>query len=324
MSRKVSIRKLAAELGLAPSTVHRALSGHPNVSLKTRREVLRISQKKGYMLPIHEKGNIAIIVPYFSFCPYLRSLLPYLESKFHDFGFRIMLILQQDVAMLNDLMVDGIVSLVWEEGLEKQLPRSFSIPIISINSPANTLENIPRIISDPKGIRNALEYLRNRGCRKIFFIISRTENVPDAAERLEEFRQFCAETGQDFDALHLEAYGTHVIKENLPVILKAKPDACFCASETYTVNFAHMLKEAGKRIPEDISLMGLEDERTTASFSPPITAIRQDFEQLAELAAREMYAACHDKIPPRGATVPFRLIERESVRQPGSRNKKHV
>ena len=55
MTKKISIKKLAEELNLAPSTVHRALSGHPNVSVSTRREVLRFSQAKGYRLPVHEK-----------------------------------------------------------------------------------------------------------------------------------------------------------------------------------------------------------------------------------------------------------------------------
>ena len=224
MSKKISIRKLAAELGLAPSTVHRALSGHPNVSLNTRRKVLRISQEKGYLLPLHEKGNIAIIVPTLFFCSYLRSLLSCLEREFHALGFRLMLISKEDIAMLSDCVYDGIVLLDWEGGLEKLLPRSFSIPIISLNSPANTLENIPRIQSDPKSIRDALEYLRSRGCRKIFYITTHIDNISDAAERLEEFRQLCVETGQDFDAMHLELY-TCEIKENLPVILKAEPDA---------------------------------------------------------------------------------------------------
>ena len=67
MPKKNTIRKLASELGIAPSTVHRALSGHPNVSPDTRREVLRAAHKTGYLLPVHEKRNIAIIVPEFLF-----------------------------------------------------------------------------------------------------------------------------------------------------------------------------------------------------------------------------------------------------------------
>ena len=320
MAKKISIRKLAAELGLAPSTVHRALSGHPSVSLNTRRTVLRASQKSGYLLPIHEKGSVAIIVPSFTFGGYLDCLLPCLEAEFHRRGFRLMLIPEQDIAMLGDRMFDGIVSLVWQEGLEKLLPQNFAIPIIILNGEGNPLENIPGIMSDPKGIRQALEYLRSRGCRKIFYISTVTEKTPDAADRLEEFRKFCLDTGQDYDTLHAEMLSSECEKL-VPFILKANPDACFCASETFAVRVGQLLKAAGKRIPKDISLMGLEDSRGNAFFTPPITAIRQNFEKIAELTAKEIVSACQKKTPLRGCLVPFTLIERQSVRSPGKGRK---
>jgi LacI family transcriptional regulator len=213
-------------------------------------------------------------------------------------------------------MIDGIVSVVWKEGLEKLLPQDFAIPILTLNAASNTLENIPRIMSDPHGIWQALEYLRNRGCRKILYLSTPdTANVPDAAERLAEFRKFCLKTGQDYDTLHLE-FGWDGLEKILPRILNAEPDACFCASETFAVKVGALLKAAGKRIPEDISLMGLEDGYANACFSPPITAIRQNFEQIAATAAAQIVSACQDKIPPRGGLIPFTLIERESVRKP--------
>jgi len=60
--------------------------------------------------------------------------------------------------------------------------------------------------------------------------------------------------------------------------------------------------------------MGLEDRYGNRCFSPPITAIRQAFEQIAAVAAENMYQAVVNGVPPRGAVIPFRLIERESVR----------
>ena len=119
MTKKISIKKLAEELNLAPSTVHRALSGHPNVSVDTRREVLRVSQMKGYTLPAHEKGSIAVIVPYLSFNGYLGCLLPCLETEFHRQGFRLMIVSEEDIAILGDHMFDGIISLVWNDSFGK-------------------------------------------------------------------------------------------------------------------------------------------------------------------------------------------------------------
>ncbi|MBQ6471520.1 MAG: LacI family DNA-binding transcriptional regulator [Victivallales bacterium] len=315
MAKKYTIRKLAAELALAPSTVYRALSGHPNVSLETRREVLRASQRQGYLLPMHEKGNIAVIVPSFSFNGYLECLLLSLEAEFHRRGFRLLLVSEPDIALLGDHVLDGIVSLVWKEGLEKLLPKKFALPIVIVGGTANTLEHIPSIMSDPKGIRLALEYLRSRGCRRIFYVSTATEKTLDASQRLAQFRQFCIRYGQDYDSMHLKLHWRE-LEEKFHFILEANPDACFCASETFSVRVGHLLKAAGKRIPQDISLMGLEDSHANACFTPPITAIRQNFEQIAVKAANEIVAACRNNIPPKGSLIPFTLIERQSVREP--------
>ena len=115
--------------------------------------------------------------------------------------------------------------------------------------------------------------------------------------------------------MHLKLFGSE-IKKNLPLILKNAPDACFCASEQYVAIIGLLLKKAGLRIPEDISLMGLETVYLNECFTPPITAIRQNFEQIAETAAESMYQAVVNGIPPTCTTIPFQLIERESVRQP--------
>ena len=315
MADKITIRKLAAELKMSPATVYRALSGFPNMRQETRRAVLKAAHRKGYLLPVHEKRNIAIIVPSFAFSGYLECLLLCLENEFHSRGFHLELIPTPDISLLGDHMFDGIVSLEWDEGLEKMLPQNFAIPILTINAASNTLENIPRIISDPKGIRMALDYLYDRGCRKIFYFGTHTKNSPDAAERLEEFRQFCLKTGQDFEKFHLE-HRNPELEAELPYILKAGPDACFCACETFAVKLGHLLKKAGLRIPQDISLMGLEDLYGNECFTPPITAIRQNFEQIAAAAAENIAGKITAGIPMKGCRIPFTLIERESVRSP--------
>ena len=115
--------------------------------------------------------------------------------------------------------------------------------------------------------------------------------------------------------MHLKLHWRE-LEEKFHFILEANPDACFCASETFSVRVGHLLKAAGKRIPQDISLMGLEDSHANACFTPPITAIRQNFEQIAVKAANESVAACRNNIPPKGSLIPFTLIERQSVREP--------
>ena len=316
MSDKLTIQKLAKELSLSRSTVHRALTNHQNVHPETRQKVLHAALKEGYMRHGYGKRNIAILVPSFKFSGYLDFLLQYLEEEFHRRGCMIELISMKDIELLGNYMFDGILSLAWKKGMEKTLPQKFAVPIITINASSNMLESVPAIMSDPHGIRLALDYLHRRGCRRIFFIAGITENIPDAALRLEEFRQFCMEIGQDFESMHRECDKPEDI---VSAIVEAKPDACFCAGENYAARVGLQLKKAGLRIPEDISLMGLESNLVNECFTPPITAVSQNFEQIAEIAAESMYQAIVNGIPPRCATIPFRLIERESVRKPAGR-----
>ena len=118
MSGKLTIRKLAEELSISRSTVHRALSGHPSVRPEVRRKVLQAAQKKGYALRGPRKYRIAIIVQSFYFFGYMEYLLNALESEFHHYAFQIELITEQDLDLLGNSMFDGIVSLVWKKGLE--------------------------------------------------------------------------------------------------------------------------------------------------------------------------------------------------------------
>lgn len=318
MSERVTIRKIAAELGLSPATVYRALSGHPNMLRENRQAVLKAARQKGYALPQRKERNIAVIINDFYFSGYLEYLLHFLGDEFHSRGFRLQLISKEDISLLGDQRVDGIISMDFEKGLEKILPKNFAIPILTINSASNAFENIPSIMSDPKGIRKALDYLHDHGCRKIFYLATKNENTLEASERLEEFHRFCLETGQDYENMYLRL-SSFEIQENLPKILKTAPDACFCASESYAYKLGICLKAAGVRIPEDISLMGLEYPFYNENFTPPITSIRQNFERIAAVAAENIDGQINKGIPMKGCKIPFTLIERESVRKPDGR-----
>ena len=75
------------------------------------------------------------------------------------------------------------------------------------------------------------------------------------------------------------------------------------------------MQKHGIRIPEDISLMGMEAEELNTSFYPPITAIRQDFEKLAQFTVDALTQAIEKRTPVKNIRVPYTLIERSSVRK---------
>ena len=68
------------------------------------------------------------------------------------------------------------------------------------------------------------------------------------------------------------------------------------------------------RIPENISLMGMEDRELNSAFEPPITAVGQDFAGLAKAAVEELVRAMNS-LPTKNVRVPCILFERESVKK---------
>ena len=256
MTERNTIRAIAAELGIAPATVYRVLSGRGSAALETRRRVIRCARRRGYSLPTRKSGNVAVVVSGFRFVGYLGNLLRHLESALHEAGFRIQLIPESDLGVLDDCSFDGVVFLDWESGEVLKLPEKYSLPVVSLNAAWSIQENIPLVASEKSGIELALRYLRRHGCLRIFFLGTELAENPIAQERLETFRAFCARSGQPFDRMHLAVRGAEVAA-TVPAILAAKADGVFCASETFAFLLGRALREAGVRIPEDISLMGM-------------------------------------------------------------------
>ena len=317
MSEKTTIRTIAAELGMAPATVYRVLSGRGSTALETRRKVIRCARRHGYSLPTRKSGNVAIVVSGFRFFGYLGHMLQSLEEALHKVGFRIQVISESDLGVLDDRSFDGIIFLAWQSGDVQQLPEKYSLPVVSLNAAWSIQENIPLVASEKSGIELALRYLRRHGCMKIFFLGTAPPKDPITRERLETFRSFCAKSGQPFDRMHLSLRDNEM-ETAVSAILAAKADGVFCASETYAFRLGRALRRAGVRIPDDLSLMGMEDRELNSVFDPPITAVGQDFNGLAKAAVGELIRAMNS-LPTKNIRVPCILIERESVKKNPSR-----
>ena len=311
---KMTVRTIAKALGVAHSTVHRALSGKDSVSLKKRRRIIQYAQEHGYSLPLNNNCNIAIVVPHFYIFGYLARVLFHLENELYRHGYRMILISEKNVEILKDHMFAGIISAVWQESRVLKLPQEYSIPIISLNAASSMVENIALVASGSDGISLALKFLHSQGCRKIFYVGPSVDKNPIEKEKLEEFRKFCNTHSLKFNNMHRSVTFAKIATV-IPDILSSGSDAVFCASETYAFNIGRLLQKHNVRIPEDISLMGMEMEELNTNFDPPITAISQDFENLAKSAVEMLIAAIEDKSSVKNIRIPCKLIKRASVKQ---------
>ncbi len=93
------------------------------------------------------------------------------------------------------------------------------------------------------------------------------------------------------------------------------PDAVICLTDSMAIGALHALWSAGLRVPEDVSLVGYDDIAEAAYLVPPLTTIGFDRSEFAGTAMAMLVERIADPGRPiRSVTVPYRVVERESVR----------
>jgi len=314
--QKATLRTIASELGIAPSTVLRALSGKPNVRPALREKIAACAAANGYVLPNHTTGNVAVITAEVGIFNYLSCLLAALSNELHKDGFRVCILSEKDADVLNDYLYDGVISTTWSGVLERKFAEIHALPFVSLNGINNRRDNIFSVCSDDfGGITRGLQYLYDAGARRIAFIVSsQAEGNRGSAERISAFRQFCAKHNLPVEDFCLCKEGSS-FEELVAKVVELKADAIFYVNEGHILELYHELRKRSIRIPEDISVIGLEAWSISCFLDPPLTSLRQDFEGLARESVAMLKKLIAGKKVNADVRLPYTLIERASVRR---------
>lgn len=101
-------------------------------------------------------------------------------------------------------------------------------------------------------------------------------------------------------------------------LLAAKPTAVFASNDNMALGFSEAAHEAGLGIPQQLSLVGFDDDPFAKTMSPPLTSIRQPLEEMGAKAYEMLASAMSGKGATKAhAEVPFQLVERASVAPAG-------
>ncbi|WP_317985029.1 substrate-binding domain-containing protein [Microbispora bryophytorum] len=165
------------------------------------------------------------------------------------------------------------------------------------------------------GGRQAAEHLLLNN-RKHIATIAGPPTLPAARDRLEGFRQ----TLRDAGVLDMPvAYGdfTHASGAHaMQWLLQRAPhlDAVFAASDVMAAGAMQTLRRAGRKVPDDVAVIGYDDAPVARHTSPTLTTVRQPVEEMATLAARLLLMTLGDGDNPKGNPVlPTELVVRESA-----------
>ncbi|MEW1901636.1 MULTISPECIES: LacI family DNA-binding transcriptional regulator [unclassified Streptomyces] len=303
-----TLEEVAARAGVGRGTVSRVINGSPKVSEQAKAAVERAVAELGYVpnraaraLAGSRTDAVALVVPETEarlFAePYFLDIIRGVSAELADADKQLLLTLirseqerQRFEQYLAAQRVDGVllVSVHGDDPLPDQV-RALGLPAV-LNGRRSRDESVAFVDSDNTGAgRTAVAHLAARGRRAVATVTGPLDMYV-ARCRLDGYREGLAEAGLAADESLVangdftEEGGRRAMRE----LLDRRPDldAVFAASDVMAAGARAVLREAGRRVPEDVALVGVDDSAVARHMDPPLTSVRQPIEEMGRAMAR--------------------------------------
>lgn len=313
MSGPPTLEQVAALAGVSRATVSRVVNGSPKVSPVVRAQVERAVAKLGYVpnraarsLVTRRADSIALVVsePHARFLsePFFAGMVRGVSAALAETGVQLVLLIAHDPPDRGRLEryvvgghVDGVLlaSLHGDDPLPGILERA-GVPAVLVGRPANPA-SVTYVDADNRGgARKAVDHLVARG-RRTIATISGPLDMAVGLDRLDGWRDGLAAAGLDGAGDLVEA-GDFTEEGGAAAMgrLLARPgrpvDAVFAASDLMAAGALRALRAAGRRVPDDVAVVGFEDSVVARYAQPPLTTVRQPIEEMGRQATRLLLA----------------------------------
>jgi DNA-binding LacI/PurR family transcriptional regulator len=331
----VTLEEVARAAGLSRATASRVFTDSPRVSPIARRAVERAAQKLGYVpnraarsLVTGRSDSIGVVIPEPTTRlfgePFWPSLVRGISDELSQRELQLVLFAPQssgDEARLERYLtgghVDGalLVSLHGSDPLPARLAAR-GVPVVVGGRPLDNAQVSYVDVDNVAGAFAAVDHLFRTGRRRVA-TISGPRDMSAGIDRLEGYRQALASAGVPVSEELVEEgdFGQESGQRAMAALLRRTPDldAVFCASDLMAAGALRVLKEAGRRVPEDVALVGYDESAIAASTEPPLSSVRQPIEEMGREMARLLLAGIEEKArPPRRVILAAELVVRRS------------
>lgn len=276
-----TIRDVAQKAGVGLGTVSRVLNDSPHVSQATRERVHRAIDQLGYSrnpiarrLSLGKSLTIGVVAPFFTrpaFVERLRGIENACSPTQYDLAVYNVETPERGRALLRELSqhmrVDGLIVISLpptENELQQLLRAGVATVLIDVGDAASG--EVSRVeIDDVAGGRRATEYLLELGHRRIGFVGDPFENpfgFVSSHNRFLGYQQALEAAGLPADGLHREGiHGRYEARRLAREMLgmEKPPTAIFAASDTQAMGIIEAVRDTGRRVPDDVSVIGYDD-----------------------------------------------------------------
>jgi len=338
MTKAATIYQVAQLAGVSHQTVSRVINQSANIRPATRERVLDAMAQLNYRpnraartLVTAKTRTLGVLVsnPGF-FGP--ASMLNAMEAQARQAGYFVVSTVvdaadqasvEAGVEHLKDLGIDGLVVIAQQESvLAVAAPHFGAVPVVAVNGGPD-VQTFSVQIDNYAGAQLAARHLIELGHKRIFHVCGPSS--------WHEARARAAGYCDTMEAAGLEVLATvagdwsakagHEVGSQLAAQLAADPGAftaVFAANDQLALGLLNAFLAAGIRVPEQVSLVGFDDQPEAAYFSPGLTTVHQDFEALGQRAMQLMVDELSGQTTVEHQLVQPVLVVRESTAAPAA------
>lgn len=333
VGKKVSIKDVASLAGVSVSTVSRVLNNGTYVTEEKRRRIMdavaQLDFRPNYFAKSLKAGVskiIALIVPNIN-NPVYALIAQGAESVTRSQGYNLILcntdedpsLELEHIVQLKSRNVDGIIFATARS--DTHYIDELNIPMVAVMRSTMGINAVT--VDNFKIGYSATEYLIKRGHRKIF-IFNGDSHISSFRVRTDGYRQAMEDNGIPAQ----KAYEFSAPSEDADTLFRLSvemiencgvPDAIFCVNWFRTIGVYGAAKKLGIRIPEDMSVMGVDDLIFNEFLHPPLTTVSQPFYEMGTKAAEILLSQISEQGRQSGPQsfmqiiMPTSIIERDSV-----------
>ncbi|BCW12349.1 LacI family transcriptional regulator [Arthrobacter sp. NtRootA4] len=314
--------------GVSHQTVSRVLNNHPNVSSKTRERVEQAITELGYRrntaarsLVTRRSQTIGVLGSELAQYGPSHTLLG-VQQAARDAGYFVSVAglrevtpetIKDAIAHFMDQGVDGIVVTVPHPGTFDVLRDiTAQVPLVAVGSIGD--EHLSGATVDQRqGAQLAVQHLLELGHQEIGHLSGPVDWI-DAAARIEGWQDALAQAGLEPAALIEGDWSAECgYREGLKISADRSMTALFVANDQMALGVLRAFNETGVRVPDDISVVGFDDQPESAYFIPPLTTVAQDFEELGQRCIDLLLDRIEGGSTGMAATVAPRLVVRSTT-----------
>lgn len=330
----VTIKDIARLLGISKSTVSRALSGNADVNPDTKRKVLELARKLDYQpnvvavsLKQQRTNTLGVIIPE-TVNRFFAKAVGGIQKMANLAGFNV-IICQSDESYVTEKKnlqalvssrVDGLLVSVSRETDRYdhfEAVISKSIPLVFFDRIVEGLE-ASQVYSDNYEVtKEATHHLIAQGCQRIAFVAG-PQHLYNSRNRLRGYLDALKESNipvrdnyiiqSHYKLDKTDEYTRHLLK------MKERPDAVFAINDYAALEMMHAIKKAGLRVPDDIAILGFNNENICRFVEPALSSIDHPAYDMGAAAAEILLNQVrNESIEPVRRLIQSRLVVREST-----------